>query len=358
MYRVRLLALAAEAEAHGAALYDVTATAALRLAAAVGLRRRLGLPTAGVTDVYRLVNAEGDRLSGLVVDAFADTLVAQCTASWAQQRRAPLARALLEASGAARVLWRPVPDLLKLEGVESCESPELFCGAPFRTIPLADAADQLPERLEVRENGVRYNVNLRTGQKTGFYADQREQRLRIRALARGARVLDVCCYSGGFAVSAALGGALSVVGVDSSGAALELARANAALNGVAGVCSFIEDDMLGALRSHAPNSFDLIILDPPKLAPSKGALPKAAGLYRRLNAAAALLLAPGGILLTCSCSGAMTQSGTFPALVAEAAGAAGRSVALLAVAGAAPCHARAAGHAESEYLTAVTLGLT
>ena len=216
----------------------------------------------------------------------------------------------------------------------------------------------LPERVTVVESGVRFNVALRSGQKTGFYCDQRDNRARIRAAAAGARVLDLCCYSGGFAIAAALGGAASVTGVDSSAAAIALARENAALNGVpASVCDFVVADVLDFLHdklaSGAAGSYDIIILDPPKLAPNRAALPRAAGRYRRLNEAAARLVAPGGMLLSCSCSGAMTQSGEFPGLVADAAAAAGRSAALLGVSGAAQCHVRAAGYPESNYLTAV-----
>ena len=185
----------------------------------------------------------------------------------------------------------------------------------------------------------------------------------MRAAASGAsRVLDLCCYSGGFALNAALGGATRVTGVDSSAAALALARDNAALNGLSPEqCSFVEADALDYMRDELAAgrgaSYDIVVLDPPKLAPSRDALARAAGRYRRLNAAAAALVAPGGLLLTCSCSGAMTQSGAFPGLAAEAAAGAGRSVSLLDVAGAAPCHARCAGYPEGEYLTAVLLGL-
>jgi 23S rRNA G2069 N7-methylase RlmK/C1962 C5-methylase RlmI len=126
----------------------------------------------------------------------------------------------------------------------------------------------------------------------------------------------------------------------------------------------VEADVLDFMRAElssdgpGPASYDIVILDPPKLAPTRDALGRASGRYRRLNEAAAALVAPGGMLLSCSCSGAMTQSGAFPGLVADAAAATGRSAALLAVAGAAPCHARAAGYPEGEYLTAVFMGIS
>ena len=356
----------------------------MRVAAAAALRRRLRLPDAGVTDTYRLVNSEGDRLSGLVADVFGHYVVVVSTAAWLEQRRAAVAEALLQASGCKALLWRPSLDLLRLEGIEAPAPAQLFTAGgapPTELAPAWAAADAdadegagsagdvdasvgaLPARVTVVENGVRYSVALRTGQKTGFYCDQRDSRARIRAAAAGARVLDLCCYSGGFAISAALGGATHVTGVDSSASAVALARENAALNAVpASACEFVEADVLDYMRDRlvagAAGSYDIVVLDPPKLAPNRDALPTAAGRYRRLNEAAARLVAPGGLLLSCSCSGAMTQSGAFPALVADAAAAAGRGAALLSVSGAAQCHTRAAGHAEGQYLTAVLLGIS
>jgi 23S rRNA G2069 N7-methylase RlmK/C1962 C5-methylase RlmI len=201
---------------------------------------------------------------------------------------------------------------------------------------------------------------------------------------------------GGFAINAALGGAAHVTGVDSSASvrflqlslnhhaqhlfsaasnatdapplltvlqAVALARDNAALNGLAASqCEFVEADCLDFMRAElaagCAASYDIVVLDPPKLAPSRDALAKASGRYRRLNAAAAALVAPGGLLLSCSCSGAMTQSGGFPGLVADAARGEGRPAALLALAGAAPCHTRAVGYPEGEYLMAVLLGIS
>ena len=388
MYRCRLLATAGELAAKPElAALDVDAVIRMRVAAAAARRRRLQLPAAGVTDTYRLINSEGDRLSGLTADVFGgEFIVAVSSAAWLEQRRGVVAAALLQTTGCKALLWRPSLDLLRLEGLEAPVPAQLFTadGAPPTELApswaaaeaeegavSADAAQAdgaaggagvLPERVTVVENGVRFNVALKSGQKTGFYCDQRDNRARIRAAAAGARVLDLCCYSGGFAIAAALGGAASVTGVDSSAAAVALARDNAALNGVpASVCDFVQADVLDFLRdklaSGAAGTYDIIILDPPKLAPNRAALPKAAGRYRRLNEAAARLVTDGGLLLSCSCSGAMTQSGEFPGLVADAAAAAGRSAALLGVSGAAQCHVRAAGCPESNYLTAVMLGI-
>ena len=209
---------------------DARAPAAARVTAAAALRRRLRLPSPGETDTYRLINREGDRLSGLVADVFGDFAVVASTAAWLEARRATVAAALLEATGCKALLWRPSPDLLRLEGVSECGPPVVITPdgavAPLAKAGDSDepddgvprAADAIPERVQVVESGVRYHVALRTGQKTGFYCDQRESRGRVRHAAAGARVLDVCCYSGGFAINAALGGAAHVTGVDSSAA--------------------------------------------------------------------------------------------------------------------------------------------
>jgi hypothetical protein len=369
-------------------------------------------------------------------------VVVASTAAWVEQRRACVASALLSAAGASALLWRPSPDLLRLEGIPQCAPPQLFTpgGAASPLAPAWAAAEDeaalpgaaadataaaaagsgsgvvLPERVTVFEGGVRYHVALKTYARfarvpcgRGIAAcclmclltacvlrAQRpedgvllrpagEPRARARRRARRARPGPLlllgaltCLISakrfiattsntaraqGGFAISAALGGAAHVTGVDSSASAVALARDNAALNGVSEErCSFVEADCLDFMRAELDagraGSYDIVILDPPKLAPSRDALPKAAGRYRRLNQAAAELTAPGGLLVTCTCSGAMTQSGAFAGLVADAAAAAGRGTALLAQAGAAPCHARCVGYPEGEYLTAVFLGVS
>jgi len=182
------------------------------------------------------------------------------------------------------------------------------------------------------------------------------QRVRalVAAVGPSCRVLDLCCYSGGFALNAAAAGAASVLGVDSSAAAVALARANGARNGYNNVTFRVGDvmDTLLALQPGGP-AYDVVVLDPPKLAPTRGALARASSRYRKLNSLAASLVAPGGTLLTCSCSGAMTQSGAFGGLVADSLAAAGRSGALAAHCGAAACHVQCAGYAEGNYLTAL-----
>jgi 23S rRNA G2069 N7-methylase RlmK/C1962 C5-methylase RlmI len=170
-------------------------------------------------------------------------------------------------------------------------------------------------------------------------------------------VLDLCCYAGGFALSAAAGGAAEVLGIDSSPTAVELARANVELNSWQETCDFqradVEDFMKQALEQR--RQWDLVVLDPPKLAPNRRALDKATRRYRRLNSLAMRLVAPGGLLMTCSCSGAMSQSDTFVPTLQQAARDAGRRVTVLREAGAAPDHTIDPAYPEGRYLTNVLL---
>jgi len=185
-----------------------------RIRQAVQLRADLGLPSADTT-VYRLINSEGDRLSGLIVDVLGSHVVAVASAAWVELHREAITAALVRETGLTAVSWRSDASMMKLEGLEPAEAPA--------TAPA--------EAVVVSEGGVKYLADP-GGQKTGFYADQRDNRAFLRRCAAGKRVLDLCCYSGGFALNAALAGASEVIGVDSSAAAIGLARQNADLNGV------------------------------------------------------------------------------------------------------------------------------
>ncbi|CAN6454490.1 unnamed protein product [Victoria cruziana] len=195
--------------------------------------------------------------------------------------------------------WRPSIDILKEEGLD--------LEAKNHDLSIPD------DRIKVKENGIYYTVSL-DGQKTGFYADQRESRTLVSKISKDQRVLDLCCYSGGFALSAAFGGAAAVVGIDSSSAAIELAKENILLNSFdPDRISVLKEDAAQFMKKAAAKkeSWDLVILDPPKLAPNRKVLQRASGMYRSLNYLAMMVTREGGILMTCSCSGAMTQSGTF-----------------------------------------------
>ena len=203
----------------------------------------------------------------------------------------------------------------------------------------------------VTEHGLRYGVDLAVGQKTGFYLDQRENRRALAAYTAGARVLDLFCYSGGFSLNARRwGGATEVLAIDASPRALALARANAQLNGESGI-RFVERDGFEALDELviASDKFDVVVLDPPKFARNRAALDDALRAYHRLNRQAVNLLNPGGILLTCSCSGAVSRE-DFLYMLVGVAQQTGRDPQILEQRGAAPDHPVAATCLETEYL--------
>ena len=274
-----------------------------RIAQAVNMRT--ALLEGGSTDAVRLVHGESDGLPGVVADRYGDTVVLQLTSAGAERWREEVADALPQATGVARVWERSDADVRELEGL-----------AP-RIGPLRGTSP--PEKLVVREHGSSFQVEIERGHKTGFYLDQRDNRLRFRTLASGWDVLDCFCYSGGFAVNALAGGARSVTAVDSSATALELARANIALN-LLPPAECIEGDVFQALRRFRDRgrTFDLIVLDPPKFAPTAAHAGKAARAYKDINLLAFKLLRPGGALMTFSCSGGVSAD-LFQKIIAGAA---------------------------------------
>ncbi len=301
-----------------------------RLRACLDLRRRvLGLEA--VTDAYRVVNSEGDGLSGLVVDRYGDLLCIEIRAlGW--YRRA------VELKDALRDLLRP--RAIVVRGDEVSERIE-----GFRV--LGDVGGEA--RTEIREHGLRFAVDAAAGHKTGFFLDQRSQRALVAARAGGRRVLDLCCYSGGFSLAAARGGAAEVVGVDLDEEAVAAARRNHGRNGAPRSVTFRHADAFDALRDAATGAYDLVVLDPPKLAPARDDLPKALRKYEDLNAMAMEKVARGGLLLTCSCSGLVSE-GMFLETLGHAALRADREVRILELAGAAPDHPFALHHSEGRYL--------
>ncbi|KAL6746635.1 S-adenosyl-L-methionine-dependent methyltransferase [Haematococcus lacustris] len=340
MFRVRLMQLKEEYDGEGAsrlsraAFMNMPALIRLRVGQAAALRRHLGLPSPHTTSVYRLVNSEGDRLSGCIVDMLGDTAVVQSAAGWVERYRAEVEAAVREASGAQLVVWRPLAEILKEEGVE---------GGSSSTTPPTPAATTLE--------------TARDGPAPSLESNQRLNRQFVAGLCAGKRVLDLCCYSGGFSLAAALAGAEHVTGVDSSAGALQLAARSAELNGISSErISWVKEDVDSFMKRHrlTGEQWDVVVLDPPKLAPNRASLARATNKYRWLNELALRLVAPGGILTTCSCSGAMSQSGTFLPTVLAAAQHSGRSLTTLRTAGAGPDHPLHPAYPEGTYLTCLT----
>ncbi|XP_052178842.1 uncharacterized protein LOC127792407 isoform X2 [Diospyros lotus] len=299
MFCVRLMQLEEEASRDPSCALNMEKLLEARIHAATELRRNLGLPSAS-TNAYRLVNSEGDRLSGLIVDIFGDFAVIASSAAWVEKYKSKIKACVSRLDGINYISWRSSIEILKEEGMDLSNSMEIYP-------PIA------LERVKVVENGISYLISLE-GQKTGFYADQRVNRQFISKISDGQRVLDMYCYSGGFALNAARGGARNVIGVDSSLPALELARENIVLNNLdPGKLSFLKCDAADFMKDALSRNetWDIIIMDPPKLAPRRKVLQSASSLYRNLNALAMQLTRRGGLLMTCSCSGAMTQSGMF-----------------------------------------------
>lgn len=286
----------------------------------------------------RLIFSEGDGLSGLVVDRYADYLVVQVSAlgmSMRLDRLIPILADIVQPHG---ILMRQDHDTAKLEGLPPAAD-EVAWGEP-------------PEGpVFITEHGLRYGVDLSTGQKTGFFIDQRENRRVAASYVHGRHVLDLFCYSGAFSLCASrLGGAADVLAIDSSPKAIALGKANAVLNEVVNV-RFECDDAFRSLESlaEAGRRFGAIVLDPPKFARRRQAVEEALRAYHKLNRLAVDLLEPGGVLVTCSCSGYVSRE-DFLHVLAEVAARSGREIQVLEQRGAAADHPISATCLESEYL--------
>jgi 23S rRNA (cytosine1962-C5)-methyltransferase len=303
-----------------------------RLRAATALRARV---VAGST-AYRVVHGESDALPGLIVDRFGSLLVMQTLAAGMERRKTQLAAWLTEITGASTVYLRNDAKALAREGI------------PTETGFLTSSG---PTEVDIVEGGARFQVDVAHGQKTGWYCDQRENRLAAARLARDLDVLDVCCHTGGFAIQAALGGARSVLGLDVSPDAVRRSRIHAAQNAVDDRCRFEEADAFDALRqeSKAGRTYDLAILDPPAFARAKAAVPQALAGYKDLNLRAMKLLRPGGFLVTSSCSH-YVEEGAFWDTVLAAARDARRPIRLLQRRGHAPDHPILGSMPETRYL--------
>jgi 23S rRNA (cytosine1962-C5)-methyltransferase len=255
----------------------------------------------------RLIYAESDNMPGLIVDRYGDVLVLQSLTAGSEYWKETIVDLLLEETGLENIYERSDADVRELEGLEQ------KVGILRGTIP--------QPQLIIYEHGLKFLINIEHGHKTGFYLDQSKNRLRVRELAQDKDVLDCFCYTGGFAVNALAGGAKSVLSVDASEDALALAKQNITLNDFpADKANLIEGDVFQLLRRFRDEnrSFDMIILDPPKFAPTAAQAERAARGYKDINLLAFKLLRPGGTLVTFSCSGGI-DAGLFQKIIAGAA---------------------------------------
>ncbi len=277
-----------------------------RVAAAVA--RRAALPELAGQQGVRLIHAESDGLPGVIADQYGNTVVIQLTSAGADKWRAAIADSLQKATGCARIYERSDSEVRGLEGLEPVVG-WLYGDAPT-------------DELTIIENGVTMAVDIVGGHKTGFYLDQRDNRRRLAELSAGKRVLNCFCYTAGFSLQALAGGAREVVSVDSSGPALATGQRNLALNPQfdANRAVWREADVFTELRDlrKAGEQFDIVVLDPPKFAPSAAHAERASRAYKDININGFKLLAPGGFLMTYSCSGGIGLD-LFQQIVASAA---------------------------------------
>jgi 23S rRNA (cytosine1962-C5)-methyltransferase len=326
-----------------------------RLQEAVRLRRDvLGLDA--VTDAYRVLHAEADGFSGLVVDKLGDTLSAEAFSLGMFQRAGEILTRLAPLVGTRHTLIQTGPQSLAQEG---------FAADPM-------ASPELPKRVTIQEFGTRFRVKLEGGHKTGFFCDQRDNRRRLAEFCGGKSVLDLCCYTGGFAVQAKrLGNAADVTGVDLDETPLALARENANLNQAR--VNFVQADVFAYMRDmlRGGRQYDVVVLDPPKLITNRAEIEEGTRKHFDLNRLAMQLVRPGGILLSCSCAGLLPESEFVRLLYAAARQAVprpaegelprsspGRVLQVLFTPGAAADHPVASNCPETEYLKAVWMRVT
>ena len=303
---------------------------ARRINDAVRLRREvLGLDA--VTDAYRLVHSEGDGLSGLVVDRFANTLVIEYFSAGMFRQRDLIRRCLLEHFPDADLYWFAEDHVQKQESFD--------CGQPSP-----------PEPTVINEHGVKFHAAPGTKHKTGFFADQRDNRKLLSELCAGKRVLDLCCNSGGFGIYAkTIGGADDVVGVDLDEEILAIAEKNARINKAK--VRFVQADIFHWLRDSRKDPYDVVILDPAKMTRDREQVIPALKKYLDMNKLALSAVKPGGLFLTCSCTGLVSEE-QFLDMLRRAAFYANRSVQVIKVSCAGPDHPWLAHVPESRYLKA------
>ncbi|MDB5870545.1 MAG: SAM-dependent methyltransferase / rRNA m(5)C962 methyltransferase [Polaromonas sp.] len=307
-----------------------------RIAQAISARSLFDIQSDGL----RLIHGESDGLPGLVVDRYGDTLVAQFSSCGTEKWKPVIVEALLAQTGLARLYERSDASVRTLEGL------------PEATGWLAGSGDTA---ITIAEHDWKLSLDVAEGHKTGFYLDQRDSRQKFAAYARRLQFKDVLncyCYTGGFTVAALAGGAAHVTSIDSSGPAIERARANVALNGFdAGRTTMLDADVNASLRQYVKDgrTFDAIVLDPPKFAPTVTHAERAARAYKDINRLALSILAPGGVLFTYSCSGGISAD-LFHKIVASAGTDAGVDGYIVDRLGAAPDHPMTLAFPEGEYL--------
>lgn len=303
---------------------------------AVGLRQAIkGLTAPG--SACRLIFSEGDGLSGLTVDRYDQWLVLQLTSLALSKRLEVLVELLQE-------ILQPQGMLLRTErGMRELEGMELSDGILTGTVP--------EDPVAIEENGIRYLVHLHSGQKTGFYLDQRDNRKAVAELAKGRRALDAFCYTGGFGLAMAKAGAAFVEGVDSSESAIQMAEENAKINELSQI-TFHQADVFRYLQeaAQAAEKYDLIVLDPPKFARKRGAVDEAMKGYRRLHELAIQSLNPNGYLVTCCCSG-LINADMLIAQLGQVSAHMGRTIQIVERRGPSMDHPVSVSCLESIYLT-------
>lgn len=326
-----------------------------KLAAAVNLRRNV-LKLDAASSAWRVIHAESDGLSGLVVDRFGDVLSAETFGLGMYQRAGLLMPMLSEQMGTKHWIVRTSPQFLSQEG---CDPPPLM-------------SEGCPEQVVIAEHGTRFRVRFEGSHKTGFFCDQRDNRKKLTEFCQGKSVLDLCCYTGGFAVQAkTLGNAEEVIGVDLDEEPLQTAKENANLNQAR--VRFVQADAFSYMREMIRNGrqFDVVILDPPKLIRTRVEIEEGTRKHFAMNRLAMRLVRPGGLLLSCSCAGLLPEP-EFIQLLAAASRSTGddmegptpdsrarpRSLQIIAKSGAAPDHPVIASCLETEYLKAVWMIVT
>jgi len=302
---------------------------------ALEYRRRLG----GDLEALRLIHGESDALPGLVVDRYGDVLCVQLLTKGMDVRRELLVAPLRELLAPRVIVARNDSAARELEGLP--RGVELLHG-------------EVPEPVVVTINGLRFAVDVLAGQKTGLFLDQRENCRRLHGLAQGTEVLDLFCYAGAWSLHAATYGANSVTGVDASAAAVRQAEANARLNGLDDRCRFVAADVFDFLRDHRGRRFGTVILDPPAFIKSRKHLAEGQKGYLTVNRRALEMVAPGGVLVTCSCSHHLDRP-AFLALIAQAAQQARRNVRLVEMRGQASDHPVLPACPETDYLKCAIL---